>query len=132
WMNVVTGTALWQTPNEKHPLRLRWVLVCVPQHKLKPAALMATELDLSSEQVIAFYVLRWNLEVTFQEARAHLGVETQRQWSDRAMERTTPALFGLFSLVVLLAHLLSQAQPIAVRATAWYTKCQPTFVDALA
>jgi hypothetical protein len=132
WLDVVTGTALWQTPNEKHSLPLRWVLVRDPRNKLKPAALMSTDLDLSPQQIIAFYVLRWNLEVTFQEARAHLGVESQRQWSDLAIERTTPALLGLFSLVTLLAHHLTLAHPLPVRATAWYTKSQPSFVDALA
>ena len=32
---------------------------------------------------------------TFQEEREHLGVETQRQWSDLAMPRPTPVLLGL-------------------------------------
>lgn len=132
WMDVVTGTALWQTPNEPDALPLRWVLLRDPRGKLKPAALMSTDLTLSPEQIVAFYVLRWNLEVTFQEVRAHLGVETQRQWSDLAIERTTPALFGIFSLVTLLTHHLLQAQPLPVRTTAWYSKAQPTFVDALA
>jgi hypothetical protein len=45
----------------------------------------------------------WDIETTFQESRAHLGVETQRQWSDLAIARTTPAIFGFFSLVTLWA-----------------------------
>ena len=47
---------------------------------------------------------RWSLEVTFEEGRAHLGIETQRQWSDRAIERSTPLLFGLYSLVTLFGR----------------------------
>ena len=54
---------------------------------------------------------RWQVESTFQEVRAHLGVETQRQWTDLAIPRTTPALLGLFSLVTLLAHPHMSEQP---------------------
>ena len=77
-------------------------------------------------------MLRWQLEVTFEEARAHLGIETQRQWSDLAILRTTPALLGLFSLVTVFAHQLLQGQALPVRQAAWYTKTLPTFVDTLA
>lgn len=75
------------------------------------------------------------MEVTFHEVRAHLGVETQRQWSERAIARTTPALMGLFSLVTLLAqdyYGQGPANPTPVRVAAWYTKTTPTFSDALA
>ena len=60
-------------------------------------------------------------------------VETQRQWSDLAIARTTPALFALFSLVCLMAYrwvTLGQALPI--RVTAWYRKSEATFSDVLA
>ncbi len=77
-------------------------------------------------------MLRWQLEVTFEEARAHLGVETQRQWSDLAIVRTTPALLGLFSLVTLFAHHLLQGNALPVRQAAWYQKALPTFSDTLA
>jgi hypothetical protein len=72
------------------------------------------------------------MEVTFEEARAHLGLETQRQWNDQAIGRTTPALFGLYSLVALMAHALHEAEPCVVRTAAWYAKAHPTFSDALA
>ncbi len=82
---------------------------------------------------MGWFVLRWQLEVTFQEVRAHLGVETQRQWSDRAIARTTPALMGrLFSWVTLAAHRLQQQHPSTQRTAAWYAKPAPTFVDAIA
>ena len=77
-------------------------------------------------------MLRWQLEVTFQEVRAHLGVETQRQWSDRAIARTTPILMGLFSWTTLAAHLMQEQQPMSHRIAAWYAKPSPTFVDAIA
>jgi hypothetical protein len=83
-------------------------------------------------QVLVWFVRRWTMEVTLEEARAHLGIETQRQWNDLAIGRTTPALFGLYSVVTLLAHALLQTEVPVVRATAWYAKVRPTFVDALA
>ncbi len=74
----------------------------------------------------------WAIEVTFHEVRDHLGVETQRQWSDRAIRRVTPALLGLFSFVTLLAHDQITAGACPVRQAAWYPKHAPTFSDALA
>jgi hypothetical protein len=82
--------------------------------------------------VLTCFVLRWQLEVTFEEVRAHLGLESQRQWSDLAIARTTPALLGLFSLVTILAGQLTAQQEFPLRQAAWYAKAQPTFVDALA
>lgn len=125
-------TALWHTPSQKQPLPVRWVLVRDPLGKFKSAAFCSTDLTLSAEQIIAAYVLRWNVEVTFEECRAHLGLETQRQWSDLAIARTTPAILGLFSLVVLLAHHLTVDQPLPTRSAAWYTKSEATFSDVIA
>jgi hypothetical protein len=82
--------------------------------------------------MLAWFVWRWRLEVTFQKARAHLGLETQRLWSDLAILRTTPALLGLVSLVTLLAHRLAAEEGLPIRQTAWYRKAWPTFADALA
>ena len=83
-------------------------------------------------QVLAWFVQRWQIEVTFEEARRHLGVETQRQWSEPAIRRTTPALLGLFSLVTLAAHHRFAGRPGRVPRAAWYRKTVPTFADALA
>ena len=85
----------------------------------------------SPEHIVNQYILRWNIEVTFQEARLHLGVETQRQWTRRAIERTTPCLFGLFTLVVLLARQF-HTPAIPIRRSAWYAKEEATFIDLLA
>jgi len=81
---------------------------------------------------VAWFVRRWQLEVTFEEARRHLGLETQRQWSEWAIRRTTPALLGLCSLVTLFAHQYVSRTPTRIRQAAWYRKAQPTFADALA
>jgi hypothetical protein len=108
------------------------VLIRDPFGKFEPQALLCTDPEVPARQIIEWFVLRWQLEVTFQEVRAHLGVETQRQWSDRAIGRTTPALFGLFSWVTLAAYLLPAGQRIPVRSAAWYEKPLPTFSDAIA
>jgi len=60
----------------------------------------------AAEEIVLDFMNRWSLETTFEEGHAHLGLETQRQWSDLAIERTTPLLFGLYSLVTLFGHAL--------------------------
>jgi hypothetical protein len=99
--------------------------------KFEAQALLCTDQEVAPEQVLAWFVLRWRVEVTFEEVRAHLGVETQRQWSDLAIARTTPALLGLFSVVTLLAHRLGAEAGLSVRQASWYQKAQPTFTNAL-
>ncbi len=111
---------------------IRWVLIRDPLGEFRPQALLCTDLNVAPIRIIEWFVLRWQLEVTFQEVRAHLGVETQPQWSDLAIARTTPALFGLFSWVTLAAHLLLENQQFRVRSAAWYVKSLPTFADAIA
>ncbi len=130
-LDIATGTALWYTPGQD-PLPLRWVLVRDPVGELLPAAFFATDLDATPEHILAWVVMRWGIEVTFEEARAHLGFETQRQWSDLAMARTTPALLGLFSFITLLALRLTADRPLPVRSAAWYTKPEATFSDVIA
>ncbi len=130
-IEFATGSNLWYT-QRFDPLPMRWVLVRDPAAKFAATAFLCTDPDADPLQILAWFILRWSLEVTFQEARAHLGVETQRQWSDLAIARTTPALFGLFSLVTLIAFSLAQLHPLPVRTSAWYAKEQPTFSDILA
>jgi hypothetical protein len=107
-------------------------LIRDPQNKFRPQALLSTDLALSLAQVVTAFVHRWQVEVTFHEVRTHLGVETQRQWADLAIARTTPTLLGLFSVVTLLAQALSVHQTVTPRQAAWYAKSTPTFADALA
>ncbi len=109
----------------------RW-LVVDPTGKSRPEAFFSTDRRLSPEKIVEYYVLRWNVEVTFEEGRRHLGLESQRQWSDQAIARTTPALLGLYSLVCLMAHRLTMPAPLCPRSTAWYAKSQATFSDVLA
>ena len=129
-LDLASGTALWHRAGEA-PLPIRWVLLRCPEHTIPPTALFCTDPAVCPRQLVAWFVGRWNLEVTFEEARAHLGLETQRQWSTRAIGRTTPCLLGLFSLVTLLAHAL-HPRDLPTRQAAWYPKGEASFADALA
>jgi hypothetical protein len=130
-VEVASDTAVWYHGGLP-PVPIRWVLVRDPQGRFATQALLCTDPATDPAQVLAWFVLRWQLEVTFEEARRHLGVETQRQWSDLAILRTTPALLGLFSLVTLWAHPRMERPCDLVRQAAWYHKPLPTFSDALA
>jgi len=130
-LDVATGTAVWYH-NGLPPVAIRWVLLRDPQGQFPPQALLCTDQSVAPTQIIAWFVLRWWVEVTFHEVRTHLGVETQRQWSDLAMLRTTPALLGLFSLVTIFASQLLDGQALPTRQAAWYSKALPTFSDTLA
>ncbi len=129
-LEIVTGVSLWYHRGAA-PVRLRWVLVRCPDHSLKPTAFFCSGGSVSAHQILCWFVSRWNIEVTFEELRAHLGFETQRQWSVRAIERTAPCLFGLFSLIVAMAQTL-YPQTLPLRETSWYPKDEATFSDALA
>jgi hypothetical protein len=130
-VKLATGTAVWYHSGMP-VVPLRWVLMTDPAGKFKPQALLSTDVTLTARQIVEWFVWRWQLEVTFEEARAHLGIETQRQWSDLAIQRTTPALLGLFSFVTLVAHRVLQEQELPARTAAWYQKPVPTFSDTLA
>ena len=130
-LEIASGTAVWYH-NGFEPLPIRWVLVRDPAGRLEPRAYFSTRPEDEAASIPAEVVKRWPIEVTFEEARAHLGVETQRQWSDRAIERETPCLLGLYSVVALLGEALHRASPIAIRAAAWYPKAEATFSDVLA
>src|SRR6266850_8412359 len=127
---VFSRTALWHTRGLP-PVDIRFVLVGDPEGKLRMEAFFCTDLQATPVQILEWVVMRWSVEVTFEESRAHLGVETQRQWSDQAIARTTPVLLGLFSLVTVLALQLSRGGQIPVPMTAWYHKAEPTFSDCL-
>lgn len=130
-VEIASDTAVWYHSG-KPPVPIRWILVRDPTGELEPQAFLSTDIDADPADILQWFVARWQVEVTFQETRAHLGVETQRQWSDLAILRTTPALLGLFSLVTLWAHDIAQDQSIAPRTAAWYPKVNLTFSDAIA
>jgi len=130
-LDFVSATAIWYHSGLP-PLPIRWVLVRDPAGTRKPQAFLCTDLNAQPADILRCYVHRWSVETTFEETREHLGVETQRQWSDHAIARTTPALLGLFSLVTLWAADARIAAATHPRAAAWYVKEAITFSDALA
>src|SRR5579872_7035484 len=130
-VEICTGTALWYRSGYE-PLPIRWVLTRDPAGKHPPKAIFSTDLAQPAEAIIQDFMKRWSLEVTFEEGRAHLGIETQRQWSDQAIERSTPLLFGLFSLVALFGRAVHPEGQIPVAHAAWYRKQVATFSDVLA
>jgi len=130
-VEICTGTALWYRYGSD-PLPIRWVLTRDPLGKRPSKAIFSTDPTQTAEQIVSDFMKRWSLEVTFEEGRAYLGIETQRQWSDRAIERSTPLLFGLYSLVTLFGRALHPNGQIPVAQAAWYRKHTATFRDVLA
>lgn len=130
-VEIRSATAVWYHSG-KPVVPIRWVLIRDPEGTFRPQALLSTKVDAEPEQIVRWFIARWPVEVTFEEARAHVGIETQRQWNDKAIGRTTPALFGLYSLVTLMAEKLIGSEAISVRTAAWYKKETATFSDTLA
>jgi hypothetical protein len=132
-VEIATGVSLWHTPGQA-PVALRWVLVRPlpgdPQ-PFPPGALACSDREVGAVQIVEWFLSRWNIEVLFEEIRAQLGFETQRQWSTRAVGRTTPCLFGVFSLVVWLGQQY-HPEPILCPGASWYPKAEATFSDVLA
>lgn len=130
-VEVCTDTAIWYHTGLP-AVAIRWVLIRDPQQEFDHQALLSTDTDHTPQQMLCWFVRRWTMEVTFEESRAHLGIETQRQWNSLAIARTTPALFGLYWLVTLTAQGLIKGEREVARRAAWYRKTQPTFSDAIA
>ncbi|MFZ1884050.1 MAG: transposase, partial [Rhodoplanes sp.] len=120
-VEIATGTALWYRSGVS-PVPIRWLLVRDPTGELDPQAFLATDLNVHPRDILAWFVSRWQVEITFEEVRTHLGVETQRQWSDKAILRTTPVLLGLFSIITLWANDLAKSRKLKPRTAAWYPK----------
>jgi hypothetical protein len=127
----LSGTALWYRTGIA-PVALRWLVVRDPLGDFDLQSFFCTLPRAMPFQILAWFILRWCVETTLEESRAHLGVETQRQWSSLAIQRTTPLLLGLFSFITLLTDRLLTADACPVRTAAWYAKPAPTFSDAMA
>jgi hypothetical protein len=130
-VDVASGTALWNAHAMTVPVR--WVLTRDPTGRAETRAFVCSDPQRTALEILTWYARRWAVEVSFEETRRHLGVETQRQWSDPAIQRTTPLLLGLFSLVTLWAsELAERTGRLPVLGAAWYKNPDPTFSDGLA
>ena len=130
-VQILSGVSLWYKAGTP-PVSIRWVIVRDPNADFEDTPILCTNLQVCEQHIVEWFVLRWNIEVTFQECRAHLGLETQRQWSSPAIARTTPCLFGLFSLVTLAAARMVEGGSLPIRQAAWYRKTDATFSDVIA
>jgi len=129
-LHVLSRVGLWHARG-LDPVEIRYLVVRDPEGELRDAAYFCTDVDQTAEQILGWVVQRWSLEVTFEEVRMHLGVETQRQWSDLAIARTTPVLLGLFSVVTLLASGWDAEGSLSAKGAAWYAKGSVTFSDCI-
>jgi hypothetical protein len=132
-IEFLTGTLLWYGYGIR-PVPIKWILVKSSGENSEPIVTFTLDLESSPEQIISEYINRWPIEVTFEEARRHLGLETQRQWSDKAIDRETPSIMVSFSIISLIALKLKEEKNdiIAVQTSSWYPKKDVTFSDLLA
>ena len=127
---ITHGQGIWYKGGQPR-VPLSWILIKDPEGEKQPALLACTDLDLEPDKIITYFMRRWRVEVTFAEVRRHLGVETQRQWSDLAIERSTPSLMALFSIICLMAKPLFERGLIKPMHSAWYVKQHISFSDIL-
>jgi len=129
-IEIKSGKCLWYHTG-KQAVPIRWVIGRDPLEKFETQALFSTRTTATPKQIVEWFIKRWQVEVTFEESRRHLGIETQRQWSDKAIGRETPCLFGLFSLITMVAQELHKGGKLKIRSAAWYQKEAATFSDAI-
>jgi hypothetical protein len=128
-----SGTGWWHRLRAgRPPLPLRWGISRDLRGERETRFSFTTDPTLWGLDIVLAFMARWSAEVTFEESRARLGIQSQRQWSDAAIERSTPCLLALYSLVTLLGNLLHPKGDIPVQQTACYHKPQATFSDVLA
>jgi hypothetical protein len=129
-IEVVSGKCVWYHVG-KEAVPIRWVIIRDPFGEFETQAVFSTRTEAVPKKIVEWFVKRWQVEVTFEESRRHLGIETQRQWSDKAIGRTTPCLFGMFSLITMMAQELCNGGKLKIRSAIWYQKEVATFSDAI-
>ena len=77
-VEIASSTAVWQQGGLP-VVPSRWVLIRDPLNRFALQALLSTDPTQDPVRIVGWFVRRWQVEVTFQETRAHLGIETQRQ-----------------------------------------------------
>ena len=129
-IEMVSGKCVWYHVG-KEAVPIRWVIIRDPLARFETQAIFSTRTEVSPKRIVEWFIKRWQVEVTFEESRRHLGIETQRQWSDKAIQRTTPCLMGMFSLIAMMAQELSNGGKLKIRSAIWYHKEAATFSDAI-
>jgi hypothetical protein len=129
-MLLFSRESLWYSKGQP-PVQIRYVIARDPEGKLRDELFASTKLEAKPAQIIEWVVMRWSVETTFQQVREDLGMETQRQWNDLAIGRTTPCLLGLYSIVVLFTYRLHTDGKVPIETAAWYAKTEATFSDCM-
>jgi len=129
-IEIVSGKCVWYHVG-KQAVPMRWVIIRDPLGKFETQALLCSRTEAAPKKIVEWFIKRWQVEVTFEESRRHLGIETNRQWSDKAINRTTPCLYGLFSVITMVAQELWKGGKLPIRRAAWYDKELATFSDAI-
>ena len=131
-VSYVSDAVLWYGKHNNQTIPIRWVGVAGDRNKnCDDAFFYCTDPSLPAKRIIELYALRWNIEVTFEEARALLGLETTRHWCRQSVLRVTPVLMGLFSAVALIWQQLPEKKRRCLSETPCYHKQHLTFADAL-
>ena len=132
-VEILSGACLWYGYGIR-PVPINWVLVRDPTGRNPPAVIFTTDLEMQYSDMIEVFVDRWQIETTFEEARRHLGMESQRQWSDNAIDRITPCILASYSIINLVAleAINQKNENIPIQTTSWYKKEHVTFSDVLA
>jgi hypothetical protein len=129
-IEIASGKCVWFHCG-KEAVPIQWVIVRDARGEFETQALLCTNQETEPQKIVEWFIRRWQVEVTFEESRRHLGIETQRQWSEKPIKRTTPCLFGLFSLITMMAQELSTSGKLKIRSAVWYEKEVATFSDAI-
>jgi hypothetical protein len=128
-VEVVSGTGLWYRAGEGS-VPVRWVFVHDLSGTHRDEYFFSTDPTMTPKEIIETFTGRWSIEVTFQELRAYLGLETTRGWTEKTVLRAAPCLFGLYSVVALAYAALPKHQARAGRVQ-WTGKTETTFSDAI-
>ncbi len=128
-VEIATGRALWHRSGFD-PVEIRWIIVRCSEGSINPMCIISTDIEKGVQEIVESYVARWNIEVTFEEMRAQLGFEEQRHWSEKAIDRSTPCLFGMFSIIVLIGIKLYPKE-LPTRYSIWEEKEEASFGDVL-
>jgi hypothetical protein len=128
-VEVVSGTAHWYKAGAGL-VPVLWVYVhdCTGTHR--DEYFFTTDVTLSVQAVIETFTGRWNIETTFQEMRAYLGLETTRGRCAQTVLRVAPCLFGLYSVVAVLYTQMPKRYT-RLRAIEWPGKKDVTYSDAI-
>lgn len=128
-VEIVSSTGHWYKAGQGL-VPVRWVFVHDLTGTHRDEYFFSTDPHMTPKQIIESFTARWSIEVTFQEMRAYLGLETTRGRTQNTVLRMAPCLFGLHSVIAVLFAQL----PEKIRRSArvgWKGKTETTFSDAI-